>query len=53
MPLLTTEELKKQLTLAEADFENAKATLFRMDGVVRTFKHLIELSEKPEEKKDE
>ena len=46
---MNLESLKKQLTEAEASLEQAKAMVYRSDGVVATLKYVIAEMEKPEE----
>lgn len=48
---LTIDDLKKQLATAEAEFEQVKAQLYRIDGVVQILKGLISKAEQPIEKK--
>ena len=48
---MNLESLKKQLTEAEASLEQAKAMVYRNDGVVATLKYVISEMEKPEEVK--
>lgn len=45
---ITADELKKQLGIAEGELEQAKAYVYRLDGVIQTLMRLIAESEKPE-----
>lgn len=48
---VNVDDLKKQLGTAETEFEQVKAHLYRLDGVVQTLKGLIAEAEKPVDKK--
>lgn len=48
---VNVEDLKKQLDATEVAFEQAKAHLYRLDGVAQTLRGLIVEAEKPVEKK--
>lgn len=45
------DDLKAQLVTAKAEFEQCKATLYRLDGVVQILESLIAKAEQPTEKK--
>ena len=42
---LTVEDLKKQLTQTEQEFENAKAWMYRADGVIQLLRLQIAQAE--------
>lgn len=44
---INAEDLKKQLVAAELELEQAKAYVYRLDGVIQTLRRLITESEKP------
>ena len=43
------ESLRKQLAETEAEWEQARAHLYRCDGAIQLLRHLIAESEKPAE----
>lgn len=39
--------LQEQLVASEAELEQAKATIYRLDGIIALLKHLIKKAETP------
>lgn len=39
---ISIDRIKKQLTSTEQEFEEVRAQLYRLDGIIRVLKHFIE-----------
>ena len=50
---MNLEQLIKQLEASEAELEQAKAHVYRVDGAVQMLKHLIGQFQEPEQKEAE
>ena len=46
--MINVESLREQLKASEVELEEAKAHVYRCDGVIRMLQHLIAEAEKPE-----
>ena len=42
------DDLKKQLAASEAELEQAKAHVYRLDGAIQMLRHFISDAEKPD-----
>lgn len=50
--MLTIEDLKQQLASSEAELENAKSHVYRLDGITQLLKHQIKTAEEKASKKE-
>lgn len=48
--MITKESLQAQLDSSERELEAAKATVYRLDGIIQLLKHQVAEFDKPEEK---
>ena len=47
--MITKESLQAQLDSSERELENAKAVVYRVDGIIQLLKHLLADFDEPEQ----